>query len=328
MDADRTVVTGRGVEVRLERPDTETRLAVRFGDARTRPASRDLGGEGRAVHPVRGPTDGTVRKELVRWVDHDRAQGIEGTMHELDGALALVTGAAGRIGRATVEVFAEAGARVVASDIDADGLAKSMELVGDHHVVIVADLSTVAEVERLVGGAVDALGGLSVLVNCGAILHPGGTVLDATPESFDRTLAVNVRAPFFAIRAALPHMLEAGRGSIVNISSVLGLVGLAGYSPYAVSKASMLQLTRQVTVEYAAQGIRCNAVCPGTTTRPGELDATEATREYRRELEAQFPVARLGTADEIAQVVRFLASEAGSFMNGSIVVADGGYIAH
>ena len=248
-------------------------------------------------------------------------------MSDLKGAQALVTGAAGRIGRATAVAFAEAGARVVASDHDVDGLAETVRMIGEDHAGVVADLSTVAEVERLVGEAVDTLDGLSVLVNCAAILDPGGTVLDCTPEAFDRTIAVNTRAPFFAVRAALPHMLEAGHGSIVNVSSILGLVGLPGYSPYAVSKVGSLQLTRQVAVEYAAQGIRCNAVCPGATSRPGELDDSEERRQFRRLTEAQYPVARLATPDEIADVVTFLASDGSSFMNGSIVVADGGYTA-
>lgn len=241
--------------------------------------------------------------------------------------MALVTGAAGRIGQATAMALAEAGARVVASDLDGDGLEETGKLLGGDHATLSADLSTVSEVERLVGEAANTLGGLDILVNCAAILDPGGTVLECTPEEFDRRIAVNTRAPFFAVRTALPHMLAAGKGSIVNVSSILGLVGLPGYSPYAVSKIGMLQLTRQVAVEYAAQGIRCNAVCPGATTRPGELDDTDERRAFRDALVAQYPVARLATPDEIAQVVAFLASDGASFMNGSIVTADGGYTA-
>lgn len=248
-------------------------------------------------------------------------------MGELDGACALVTGAAGRIGRATAMALAASGAQVVASDVDADALDETVGLLGDGHEGVVADLSTVPEVRRLVADAVGIMGALHVLVNCAAILDPGGTVTDCSPEAFDRTMAVNTRAPFFAAQAALPHMIAAGRGSIVNVSSALGLVGLPGYSPYAVSKIGMLQLTRQVAVEYAGEGIRCNAVCPGATTRPGELDDTEERRAIRRDLESQYPVARLATPDEIADVVAFLAGDRSSFMNGAVVVADGGYTA-
>lgn len=246
-------------------------------------------------------------------------------MHELDGSRALVTGAAGRIGRATALGLRRAGARVVVSDVDEEGLEETAELLGDVDGTVIADLSTVPEVERLVSEAVDILGGLSVLVNCAAILDAGGTVTECTPEVFDRIFAVNTRAPFFAVRSALPHMLEAGHGSIVNVSSVLGLVGLPGYSPYAVSKIGMLQLTRQVAVEYAAEGIRCNAVCPGATLEPGELNDTEDGRAIRRDLESQYPVARLAAPDEIGKVVTFLAGDGSSFMNGAVVVADGGY---
>jgi NAD(P)-dependent dehydrogenase (short-subunit alcohol dehydrogenase family) len=248
-------------------------------------------------------------------------------MGELDGALALVTGAAGRIGQASAIALVNAGARVVATDVDAASLKETEALLGDPHRVAVADLSSEAEIVQLVNDATDHLGGLSVLVNCAAILDPGGTVLDSTTEALDRALAVNTRAPFLAVRAALPTMLEQGHGSIVNISSILGLVALPGYSPYAVSKIGLIQLTRQVAAEYADQGIRCNAICPGGTTKPGELDVSDETRAFRDALVADYPINRLATPDEIANVVVFLASERASFMNGAIVTADGGYTA-
>lgn len=248
-------------------------------------------------------------------------------MGELDGARALVTGAAGRIGRATAVALAEAGAHVVASDVDAAGLEQTKKLLGEPHHTQVADLASEEEINALVAGAIGTLGGLSVLVNCAAILNPGGTILDSTTETLDRALTVNTRAPYLVVRAALPHMLKQGRGNIVNISSILGLVGLAGQSPYAVSKIGLIQLTRQVVVEYAAHGIRCNAICPGATASPGELDATADTRAFRDAITLAHPIGRLATPDEIANVVVFLASDRSSFMNGAIVTADGGFTA-
>ena len=245
-------------------------------------------------------------------------------MSELEGSLALVTGAAGRIGRATAVALADAGARVVASDIDADELAVTAELLGGGHVTIPADLSTVEGVEQLVEDSVGAVGGLDVLVNVAADLTPGGTITEATPELFDRMIAINARAPFFAIRSAIPHLLGRGGGSIVNVASVLGLVGIPGFSPYAVSKVTLVQLTRQVTVEYARQGIRCNAVCPGATARVEQLD-DEATKAYLEEIVPQYPAGRVAAPEEIAAVIRFLAGPGASFMNGAIVTADGGY---
>lgn len=245
-------------------------------------------------------------------------------MSDLGGALALVTGAAGRIGRASAVALAAAGARVVASDFDAEGLAGTRELLGEGHETIVADLSTVTEVERLVEEAAGRLGGLDVLVNNAADVTPGGTVTEATPEAFDRAMAINARAPFFAVRSAIPHMLSRGGGSIVNIASILGLVGIAGYSPYAVSKITIVQLTRQVTVEYADQGIRCNAICPGATARPEEFEDAEA-EAYRRMIVGDYPVARVAVPEEIASVVAFLAGDGASFVNGAIIAADGGY---
>lgn len=252
--------------------------------------------------------------------------GLEGgqRMAELDGALALVTGAAGRIGRATALALASAGARVVASDIDLEGLDATAGLLGGNHVSIPADLATVPAVEALVDSAAAALGGLDILVNVAADLTPGGTITEATPEHFDRAMAINARAPFFAVRAAIPHLLARGGGSIVNVASILGLVGLAGFSPYAVSKITAAQLTRQVTVEYADQGIRCNAVCPGATITAEQL-ADEGARAYVDQIVPGYPVARVAAPEEIAAVIRFLAGPGASFMNGAIVPVDGGY---
>lgn len=248
-------------------------------------------------------------------------------MGELDGARALVTGAAGRIGRSCAVALAERGAHVVASDVDVSGLEQTAELLGEPHRIQTADLAHENEITALVTGAAETLGGLTILVNCAAILDPGGTVLDAKTETIDRALALNTRAPFLAIRAALPTMLEQGDGRIVNISSILGLVALHGFSPYAVSKIGLIQLTRQVAVEYGDKGIRCNALCPGMTGDPEQHDATEQTRAYRDELIAAHPIGRIAGPVEMAEVVAFLVSDRASFMNGAIVTADGGYTA-
>jgi NAD(P)-dependent dehydrogenase (short-subunit alcohol dehydrogenase family) len=207
------------------------------------------------------------------------------------------------------------------SDLAGDGLAETAELLGEPHCVHAADLASEREIEQLVDRAVRVLGGLSVVVNCAAVVDPGGTVVESTTDALDRALAVNTRAPFLVSRGALRHMVERGSGSIVNVASILGLVAAPGFSPYAVSKIGMIQLTRQIAAEYAKLGIRCNAVCPGATRAAGEDETAEDLIPFRD------AVGRLATPDEIADVVTFLASDRASFMNGSIVTADGGYTA-
>jgi NAD(P)-dependent dehydrogenase (short-subunit alcohol dehydrogenase family) len=241
---------------------------------------------------------------------------------ELPGERALVTGGAGRIGRAIALALAEAGARVMVSDVDAAGLAQTLTRLGGEHLAQVADLTSAAGIDALAGTAVDRLGGLSVVVNCAAITASGGTVLESRVEELDRFLAVNTRAPYLITRATLPYLLEQGRGVYVNIASINGLVASAGFAPYAVSKIGLIQLTRQVAVEYGRRGIRCNAVCPGATRAQGE-PADDADLAPFRDT-----VGRIARADEIAGAVVFLASGRASFINGAIVPVDGGYTAH
>lgn len=209
----------------------------------------------------------------------------------------------------------------MASDVEPHGLAQTALRLGEPHRTRRADLASESEIADMVNGAADVLGGLTVLVNCGAATQPGGTVLESTTEALDRALTVNTRAPFLTVRAALPHMLERGSGAIVNIASVQGLVAAAGFAPYAVSKIGLIQLTRQVTVEYGSAGIRCNAVCPGST-RATDEPADEPDLEPFRSA-----VGRIGSADEIADAVVFLASDRASFINGAIIPVDGGYTA-
>lgn len=241
---------------------------------------------------------------------------------ELQDARALVTGAAGRIGRAIAVALADAGAQVVASDIDVAGLAQTAAQLGDPHDVAVADLADAAEITGLVARAIERLDGLTLVVNCAATTEPGGTILESTTDALDRALAVNTRAPYLLTRAALPHMLEHGHGVFVNVASIHGLVASSGFAPYAVSKIGLIQLTRQVAVEYGRQGIRCNAVCPGATRSQGEPVDEPDLQPFRD------VVGRIADSAEIADAVTFLASARASFINGAVLPVDGGYTAH
>lgn len=231
-------------------------------------------------------------------------------MNDLEGRVAIVTGAAGRIGRSIVETLAARGASVVASDVRAGAIEGGA-------LTVPADLSDLEQVRAIVHKAVEAFGRLDIVVNNGAVLDNGGTIEQCDEDLFDRTMAVNVKAPFFLIKQAIPHMRAQGGGSIVNIASVLGMIARPAYSSYATSKGAVIQLTRSVAVDYAKENIRCNAICPGNVLAADEADDAESA--------ALHPVNRSGRAKEIAEVVAFLAGDGASFMHGSIVTVDGGF---
>lgn len=247
----------------------------------------------------------------------------------LSEKVALVTGAAGAIGRAICQTLAAHGARIAATDVAAEGLSETVRLLGDGHEAIAADLREVLEIETLASTVVERFGRLDVLVNNAATIVTR-KIVDCSEADYDEVMTVNVKAPFFAIRAAIPRMLANGGGAIVNIASNSGLNGLPEQSVYCTSKGALVQMTRQVAVDYAAQGIRCNAVCPGTIETPfldrflATLDAPDEVRQW---IIDRHPIGRLGTPGEVAAAVAFLASPAASFIHGAIISVDGGYVA-
>ncbi len=250
----------------------------------------------------------------------------------LTGRVLLVTGAANGIGRAIALTAAQAGARVVVSDIQPEGEQTAQAIVasGGEAVFVPCDVANAQAVEQLVAAAVQHFGQLDVLVNNAGISGGAGLAHELEIDAWDRVMAVNLRGPFLCARAALPHLMAAG-GSIVNVASTYGLIGAPLSAAYCASKGGLINLTRQLAVDYGPRQVRVNAVCPGyIDTDMGGARARlspegQAAAQARREANAaRQPLGRQAQAEEVARVVVFLASGAASFMTGSVVTVDGG----
>lgn len=247
------------------------------------------------------------------------------------GKSALITGAANGIGRATAELFALEGARIVAGDIDGEGLNRLRERLnarGAEVVGVVGDVSKPEDAKGMVEAAAERYGRLDVLVaNAGVI--PLRTITEAMPEDWDEVMAVDGRGMFLSCKYAIEEMLKTGGGSIICLSSISGIAGQRGQSTYGPAKFAASGLTKHLAVEWADRGIRVNAVAPGTikTERVLRLPQEPGGREYIEEIERMHPMGRLGEPEEVAQAIAFLASDQASFITGAILPVDGGYLA-
>jgi len=246
------------------------------------------------------------------------------------GKTALVTGGASGIGRATVLKLVGAGCRTAVLDRDEAGLAALVaEAAAGECVAIVADLAEPDSTRRAVREAIERLGRIDIVVNNAGIGFRAD-VVETTLEQWDLTFAINVRAPFIVCQEVIPQMLERGGGVIVNVASVGGIIGIASRAAYGASKAALISLTRSLTVDFAGRGIRANCVAPGTTETPWVdriVAGSDDPAVLRRQMAERQVIGRLGTADEIADAIVFLASDRASFFHGSAVVVDGGYSA-
>lgn len=239
-------------------------------------------------------------------------------MTDFEGRTALVTGAGSGIGQAMAEQLRDRGARVFGVDLDVSGVPVGCE----PHAADVADPGAAAAMR-------DVLGEVDVLMNNAGI---GSTtdVLSCTLEEWDRVFAVNVRSVLLWTQAFLPGMLANGRGAIVNTASVAALVGLRDRASYSASKGAIVSLTRQIAIQYAGTGVRCNCICPGTVDSPWVarlLDAADDPAVARAGLVARQPIGRLGTPAEVARAAVYLASDDAAFITGSALVIDGGLTA-
>ena len=254
------------------------------------------------------------------------------TTGRVQDRVAFVTGAGSGIGAASAIRLAEEGAKVVCADINEESAQKTANDIvasgGVSHALVI-DISDSMQCANAVATTVSLFGTIDILVNNAGVNLPG-VFHEVTDEVIDKTLAVNVKGAMYLSRAVIPHMLASGRGSIINMSSVNGLVSEPYLSVYSASKGAIVMLTRGVALDYAKTGVRCNAICPGWVDTPinhahanmlGGLDHVYST------ISSFQPIGRPGTSREIAHLVLFLASDESSFITGSVISADGGMTA-
>ena len=243
----------------------------------------------------------------------------------LSGKVAIITGGGSGIGKAIAQAFVREGAKVVIAGRDSKKLEAAAAEIGSECLAVSADVSKTSDVQKLVDAALEKFQGINVLVNNAAVLLPG-TAESLSEEDFDQTFAINVRGLWLLARAVLPQMRASGGGSIVNIASVLSLVGARNRVAYAASKGAVMAMTKAMALDHAAENIRVNCIAPGIVET--EMVAKFSTDENaRRQRVAMHPMGRFGQPEDVANTAVFLASDESGWTTGSVLTVDGGYSA-
>lgn len=249
-------------------------------------------------------------------------------MGHFDGKVVLVTGAASGIGRASVQLFAGEGAKVVAADIDLAGAEQTAELVrsaGGEALALPVDVADSAAVAEMVARTVEAYGRLDVAHNNAGIMGAGADVAEMDDDVWRRGIDVMLSGVFYCMKHEIPHLEAAGGGAIVNTSSGAGLIGFPGQANYVAAKHGVIGLTRSVALEVIGKGIRVNAICPGTARSRMVDEWMQGSAEAEAEVAGLHPIGRIAEPEEIAQAALWLASPAASFVVGVALPVDGGY---
>ncbi|MEY4653156.1 MAG: 4-formylbenzenesulfonate dehydrogenase [Pseudomonadota bacterium] len=247
----------------------------------------------------------------------------------LQSKIAIVTGAASGFGAATARRMAQAGARVVVADLQAEGaerMADELRRSGAQAMSIQVDVASREDFERLVAHTLEAWGGLDILVNNAGTTHRNKPALQVTEDEFDRVYRVNVKSLFWAAHSVLPHFTAQGRGCIINVASTTGVRPGPGLTWYSGSKAAMINLTKGLALEFARTGVRINAVNPmiGETAMLGDFMGMEDTPVNREKFLQRIPLGRFTRPDDVASAVTFLASDEASYLTGVCMDVDGG----
>jgi len=243
----------------------------------------------------------------------------------LTGKVAIITGGGSGIGKAIAQAFVREGAMVVIAGRDSKKLEQAAAEIGEECLAVSVDVSKTSDVQRLVDAALGKFHGINVLVNNAAVLLPG-TAESLSEEDFDQTFNINVRGLWLLSRAVLPQMRAAGGGSIINIASVLSLLGARNRVAYAASKGAVMAMTKAMALDHAAENIRVNCICPGivATEMVARFSLDENALRHRV---AMHPMGRFGQPEDVASAAVFLASDESGWTTGSVLTVDGGYSA-